>query len=315
MCLSSISRQLSPELSHDIEVFVSDNCSTDSTCSVVEKYHSFGIRYNRHDTNIGPDRNFLSCLHAAEGQYIYILGDDDLLSDGSLRKILTVLKSGDYGVVSMYTIGYPDVRNVSTSFPSRGYKIYSDSKSFVDRVNILFTFISANIINTRYLDIDYDLDFFLRSNLVQLGWTISAAIKAEKNVYIEDVMVVSTVDNSGGYGVCRVFGRNFHQILRFFITRYGLEDSYFSAVGSRLCFNYFPVRIYKAKYKKAGKQYDRENYFKELFPLFKKVPCFWVFTVPMIVFPYPLAFLFKKGIVILSRLRRFIISSGRRIRF
>ena len=49
----------------NIEIVISDNCSTDNTTEVVSSFNSEKIRYIRQETNIGPFPNFNACLENA----------------------------------------------------------------------------------------------------------------------------------------------------------------------------------------------------------------------------------------------------------
>lgn len=63
----------------NIEIIVSDNCSTDNTEQLVKSFNDSKIRYFRQSKNIGmvPNSNF--CLDEAKGAYFILLHDDDLL--------------------------------------------------------------------------------------------------------------------------------------------------------------------------------------------------------------------------------------------
>jgi glycosyltransferase involved in cell wall biosynthesis len=62
----------------DLEIFVSDNCSTDDTEQVVR---AFGPRigYVRQPQNLGLNGNAKACIDLARGDYLLILHDDDLI--------------------------------------------------------------------------------------------------------------------------------------------------------------------------------------------------------------------------------------------
>jgi len=81
----------------ECEVIVSDNCSADDTQAVIAKwqsaFHSVPFRVNRNAENIGWMRNFVCCYQAAEGKYTWIVGDDDLVYDGTLANIIHTLRS------------------------------------------------------------------------------------------------------------------------------------------------------------------------------------------------------------------------------
>jgi len=72
------------------ELFVTDNHSDDGTAdylqSISEAYPF--VRYHRHPKNLGANFNFYTALSKAEGEYIWLLGDDDLIAPDSLVKII-----------------------------------------------------------------------------------------------------------------------------------------------------------------------------------------------------------------------------------
>src|SRR5689334_7854502 len=63
------------------EVIVGDNASADHTKAVIDAYRDRFQRlvYCRHDADLGFGRNVDSILRLAEGKYVYVLSDDDLL--------------------------------------------------------------------------------------------------------------------------------------------------------------------------------------------------------------------------------------------
>jgi glycosyltransferase involved in cell wall biosynthesis len=74
-CIQSATSQTYP----NIEIIVSDNCSTDSTHELVNSIDDPRIRYFRHEENIGANNNFNHCLNEARGDYFLLLSDDDLI--------------------------------------------------------------------------------------------------------------------------------------------------------------------------------------------------------------------------------------------
>ncbi len=81
-----------------VEICISDNASTDETAAVVEAARAAhpraNVRYVRRERNLGPVRNYVLCAtEQAAGEYIWALGDDDLLVAGALRRICTALRA------------------------------------------------------------------------------------------------------------------------------------------------------------------------------------------------------------------------------
>jgi glycosyltransferase involved in cell wall biosynthesis len=75
----------------DIEVFVSDNASTDQTQTVVQSFRDSRIRYERLPRNVGPLENMSRCLQLGTAPYLALLTDDDRLFEGSLQRSVGVL--------------------------------------------------------------------------------------------------------------------------------------------------------------------------------------------------------------------------------
>lgn len=74
-----------------VEILVSDNASTDDTAGVIKELQSksgFKLVYRRNEKNLGFDGNVLAMVAAAEGEYCWLLGDDDKIAPGALKLIL-----------------------------------------------------------------------------------------------------------------------------------------------------------------------------------------------------------------------------------
>jgi len=79
----------------DLELIIVDNCSTDNTRDIVEKYTALDsrIKYYWNEENIGAQNNFNRCLQYAAGEYVKILCADDLLEPTCLEKSADILDS------------------------------------------------------------------------------------------------------------------------------------------------------------------------------------------------------------------------------
>jgi len=69
----------------DFEVCVSDNFSTDNTEDIVrDAQKNVPIIYHKNASNIGRVRNYLNVVDIAKGDFIWLIGDDDLLLQNAL---------------------------------------------------------------------------------------------------------------------------------------------------------------------------------------------------------------------------------------
>lgn len=65
----------------NVEVVVSDNCSTDHTEALVKSRADARVRYFRQARNIPANDNFNFCLEQATGDYFLLLHDDDVIDE------------------------------------------------------------------------------------------------------------------------------------------------------------------------------------------------------------------------------------------
>jgi glycosyltransferase involved in cell wall biosynthesis len=84
----------------NLEIIVSDNCSTDHTETVVTGFSDSRIRYFRHEKNIGANNNFNFCLQQAKGIYFSLLHDDDLIDHDFIETCINANGcAGDSGII------------------------------------------------------------------------------------------------------------------------------------------------------------------------------------------------------------------------
>jgi glycosyltransferase involved in cell wall biosynthesis len=289
LCLAQICSRLKAHET-EVELLVSNNCSTDATDQVVRRYLALGypITYLINEDNIGPDRNFEQCYRKAKGKYALILGDDDVLLEGALDKLLAILSDGDYGIVFLNSYGFTNdfIREKPVKQPS-GHSVYTDTLAFSTKVAHYFTFTSANIFNRTLVDEPSDWGPFFHSNLVQLAWTFSALFNGKKHVYISEYLLAARLYDWGGYALTQVFGHNFNKICKIFRKR-GVDDKYFRVINRKLLVMHFPALI--ALERKKIIRLKPENYFRSLYPLYHGYLYFWLFTVPAIVLPAGLVY-------------------------
>lgn len=305
-CLQHICNQLTDDDGAIIEILVSDNGSNDDTELVVQQYISNGyaIRYIKNFSNTGPDANIAQCFDQAKGKYVWIFGDDDILLDGALVKILRVLETNEYGVVHLNSYGFKSDYYLEKPWQClKNTCVYTTQYDFLQRVNYWVTFITANIVNKSFCDSTIDRNIFLQSNLVQLSWTFSAILKASRNMVMNEYLIAAKAQNSGGYGLCNVFGHNLNNIMQFFTQR-GLSDRSVDAINKKILLTFFPGMI--ATLRKGKNDFQCENFYGELYPLFKRYARFWLMLVPIMKLPVTLAFFYSLPFRIWTRVARFI---------
>lgn len=85
----------------NLEIIISDNCSTDDTEMVVRSFKDTRIRYfKQKKKNIGGNNNFNFCLKQARGEYFLLLMDDDLIDSDFIETCMQgVNYDCNYGII------------------------------------------------------------------------------------------------------------------------------------------------------------------------------------------------------------------------
>lgn len=75
----------------NIEIVVSDNASTDNTKELIESLDIMNLHYYRNDVDV-TDKNFPLVLNRANGVYRKLSNDTLIYEDGSLQKMINIIK-------------------------------------------------------------------------------------------------------------------------------------------------------------------------------------------------------------------------------
>lgn len=106
--------RLLPEPSADVELLICDNASTDDTPAVVKPFLSRpDLRYVRNPRNVGMLGNLRVTAHASRGAYVWILGDDDLLCEGVVERLLQILRTHRELALVYLNYGYTRIDEAS----------------------------------------------------------------------------------------------------------------------------------------------------------------------------------------------------------
>ncbi|MCF2146864.1 glycosyltransferase [Desmonostoc muscorum LEGE 12446] len=80
----------------DCEILVSDNCSTDNTQEVIQKWQkklsSITFKSNKNSKNLGVVKNIMYCLNSATTKYVWTIGDDDPIQDRAVAYVISKLR-------------------------------------------------------------------------------------------------------------------------------------------------------------------------------------------------------------------------------
>ena len=226
-----------------VEILVSDNCSPDSTPQVVENARAAGLRieYIRNESNLGWGPNFAQCFTLARGNFVLLLGDDDLLVDGALQLLLDRLVRHQYGVVSVRPYGFDsDFRQEYPGGDGEDHT-YGVPDDFLVAIGPLMTLTSSNVINKRRLP-GFNFGNYVSGDLAALPLVLRAALASDQNLFIDRYLIASKRNNSFNYEYSKVFVDEMWRIIDDQVPE-GLSRAAIKALENDMLFSYYPFYL------------------------------------------------------------------------
>lgn len=216
----------------DFELIISNNCSTDNTDEIVQKYiNDKRIKYWVNDKNIGMLANGKKCVLAASGEYVNYLGSDDFLMPGHLRTLREVAVAHPEIDVIYSNVFYGNEDDLITSinmhhglkdycyynlrdeFPIiLGYGLHIKMQSSIIRTSLLKDYFLSG--NSDSIVFGLDTDIFL-----------SMAAQGAKFAYINKPLAVHR-RHGGGHSDHKVYHRGQHLIDNLTLWENYLIDQY-----------------------------------------------------------------------------------------
>ena len=114
-CLKSI-KLANENYKFNFEVCIKDNNPNGNALEIVEKYKNlFKIKYNVNKTNIGIGKNIFSSVDNAEGEFSWIIGNDDMILPYTFKildKLFLKNKDVDYFFINSYSLNSNNFINI-----------------------------------------------------------------------------------------------------------------------------------------------------------------------------------------------------------
>lgn len=178
------------------DVIVSDDCSTDNTQEIAEKWLPSlkDYKYIKSKSNMGMDGNFISAYTACETDYCWLLGDHRYVEFDELKRILDILESRRFDALVLnchpknilprkeYTeinsllleLGHNVTNNASCIIPSKyvtewAYKRYYGT-TFLHMGIFVENLCYANFFKVLYVDDVKVKDIILPVSFTESGW-------------------------------------------------------------------------------------------------------------------------------------------------
>lgn len=183
----------------EVEIVISNNCSTDGTLIELEKFCKRKIIkckvYNQ-GSNIGLEKNALFCLKEAGGVFSMFLGDDDYININYLKKVLDYLRQ-DEGVTCILPNPYA-IDNTFKKLSESRDKIQED-KIYLPESNRIDLMFKAHQLSGLVLKTEGTLESYLEkigNNIYPFMYFAAYNIKRGKTIHISNFPVQVTASNS-----------------------------------------------------------------------------------------------------------------------
>ncbi len=110
------------EQSHtDFELLIIDDNSSDETVAIVRRYQDPRIRLLQNCVNLGPQGNWNRCLDEAQGKYVKLLPQDDLLAFDCLARQVAMLDQDNLQRIALVFCSRTIVDTTGRQIMTRSY--------------------------------------------------------------------------------------------------------------------------------------------------------------------------------------------------
>jgi len=206
----------------DVQIVVSDNASTDGTDALLSVYAArcSNVTWVRSPQNLGPDRNYLRSVEAADAEYCWLFGSDDIPGPGAVGAVLDglsrlspdILLCGrlwcSYGMEPLRVDGLfqPAVEAIFDTGRPDGIEAYLGSAT---TICALFSYLSSIVVLKRRWDDAPPVEEFVGSAYAHSAKLLSLVTDGARLAYLPAPLAWCRGDNDhfladGAFNRCRI---------------------------------------------------------------------------------------------------------------
>lgn len=213
--------------SKEIEIFVSDNASIDGTQQMMSEDYP-NITYYKNSKNLGADGNFLECYRKAKGEYVWLVGSDDIIAEGAIDRILAFIKNNEGKDIPLiflnhnfFTGKYRGIECCNCNFlaEEKDDRLVYSKKELIGFTGRQLTFMSAFLLKKdKVMQIEKP-ERFLQTNFIQTYFAFAVSEKAKCFGVIfypcisQDMTPDNSLFNENYSKMFSVFGSDMYDVL------------------------------------------------------------------------------------------------------
>lgn len=296
--LEALRRELSG-LEDRIGLVIADNASTDHTGAVIGRFVASWpqghVRVIRQSTNLGMDGNFSACAEAIDGDFFWVMGDDDLPVRGAVPALFAMLEHERPDLVCVASRWLRDIDAVAHEplpVPLRHRCL--PREAFGRELHVWATFLTGMIVRrTAFLADAQARECLAGTHLTQLSWVMERLREGERFVQVDTPCVLATAGNTGGYSVVTVFGDHLPRIVRENLSRTPAQRRLARQMVLRTMLRFLPGLLWDLRHARLG-DFQAENVAHALRPQLGSHPVTVFILLPISRLPLSAARLVMK---------------------
>jgi glycosyltransferase involved in cell wall biosynthesis len=267
------------ELEAGVEVLVVDNCSDQDLKAIFSEHAGRynNLRYLRNSENIGFDRNVDLAMREAKGDFVWVLGDDDIILPGGIREVLSIIAANPESGAIYVDCPHP------IKLPKGAEGVCRGGDDFFARTRFKNGFVSTNVFNKKLWS-EVDVSKYLDTGWVHMGFLMEALPRSPS--YVTEHMCVDYIRDGTA------------------AMRWGADGSFIYA-GLKLIrvVRQMPAKFYSRRTRRMAYGTVKGGYWRNIplakakglqigLPLLADFAClykgfltFWVFDLPLLLCP------------------------------
>ena len=210
-----------PEIKkYNIPIYISDDSDNDLTRDMIfdlkQQYNN--IQYHKNEPSLGHDENCLMTLRLAKEEYIWYLGDSQIIAGNGIEMILDTIKENTFDFILVSSVN----RNVKVNS-----QVYFDFTEFFIDLTWHATLTGATIYRNAIL-FKSEYNNYINSNFIQLGIILEEILDSNNGLcWINKELLYHNKNKGESYwtsNTFKVFAEDWYNFISTMPDDYSVEN-------------------------------------------------------------------------------------------